>query len=99
LDQLTGELCDLLVPELDGGLRRLKRNTLPLKMALHFLSGRAFTLGGDLGLLEGRPLLLELSLYLLACALLLTELLPTEASEATLPTRSTPSRSTSLAFS
>jgi hypothetical protein len=45
-------------------------------MALRFLPGQAFTLEGGLSLLEGRPLLLELSLCLLARALLLTELLP-----------------------
>jgi hypothetical protein len=39
LDQLTGEPRDLIVSELDGGLRHLKRGTLPLKMALRFLSG------------------------------------------------------------
>jgi hypothetical protein len=49
---------------------------LPLKMALCFLPGRAFTLEGSLGLLEGGLLLLEPSLRLLARALLLKELLP-----------------------
>jgi hypothetical protein len=39
LDQLTEELRDLLVPELDGGLHLLKHSMLPLKMALRFLSG------------------------------------------------------------
>jgi hypothetical protein len=76
LDQLTGEPHDLLVLELDGGLCLLKRGTLPLKMALHFLPGQAFALDGGLGLLEGGPLLLELILHLLACAFLLLELLP-----------------------
>jgi hypothetical protein len=45
-------------------------------MALHFLSSQAFALEGGLSLLEGGPLLLELSLRLLARTLLLTELLP-----------------------
>jgi hypothetical protein len=76
LDQLTGEPRDLLVPGLDGGLRLLKRSMLPLKMALALPLGPRFALKGGLGLLEGGPLLLELSLHLMACALLLTELLP-----------------------
>jgi hypothetical protein len=76
LDQLAEQPRDLLVPELDGGLRHLKRIALPFKMALHFLSSQAFALEGGLSLLEGGPLLLELSLCLLARTLLLTELLP-----------------------
>jgi hypothetical protein len=60
-------------------------------MALRFLPGRAFALEGGLGLLEGRPLLLELSIRLLARAFLLTELLPHRGS--------VPNRSASLAFS
>jgi hypothetical protein len=52
LDQLTGEPGDLLVPELDGGMRLLKRGALPLELALCFLPGRASALEGSLASLR-----------------------------------------------
>jgi hypothetical protein len=53
-------------------------------MAPRFLAGRAFALEGDLGLLDGGLLLLELSLRLLAHALHLTELLPHRSKQSNL---------------
>jgi hypothetical protein len=75
LDQHAREPRDLLVKELEGCLRRFLRGTLPLKLALRFLSGQTLTPEGGQSLLEDRPLLLELSLHLLAHAPLLLELL------------------------
>jgi hypothetical protein len=75
LDQLAREPRDLLIPELEGSLRLLQRGVLPLELALCFLPHYAFALEGGSSLLKGGPLLLEMSLRLLACALLLLELL------------------------
>jgi hypothetical protein len=58
-DQLPVEPRDLLLPLLQRRLRSLKRSTLPLKRRL--------------GLDEGGPLLLELTLSLLASGALLLE--------------------------
>jgi hypothetical protein len=68
LDQLAGQPRDLLISELDGGLRRLKRSALPLKMALHFLSGRTFALegGSSIVLLVLKDLLAN---FILTCTL------------------------------
>jgi hypothetical protein len=67
MDQLPGELRDLRVPELERGSGLPQRGALPLELALRLLPSRA--------LLEGGPLLLELSLHLLTCAPLLAKLL------------------------
>jgi hypothetical protein len=66
LDQLAGEPRDLLISELDGRLRILKRGALLLELALCFLPRRAFALKGGMGLLMGGLLLLEPGLYRLA---------------------------------
>jgi hypothetical protein len=76
LGQLPVEPRDLLVPELNGRLRLLKRGALPLELALRFFPGRAFTLKGGLSILLGGLLLLEPGLCFLARTLLLLELLP-----------------------
>jgi hypothetical protein len=75
LGQLPVEPHDLLVPELEGRLCLLERDTLPLELAMRLLPRHAFALEGGPGLLKGGPLLLEPRFRLLACALLLLKLL------------------------
>jgi hypothetical protein len=65
----------LFIPELEGGPRLLQRSTFRLKLALRLLQRHALTLEGNSGLLESISPLLESSLRLLACALLLPKLL------------------------
>jgi hypothetical protein len=75
LGQLPAEPRDFLVPLLEGCLHVLVRSTLSLQQTPCFLPRHALALEGGLGLSEGSPLLLELSLRLLACAPLLPKLL------------------------
>jgi hypothetical protein len=75
LGQLLVESRDFLIPKLEGSLRLLQHSALLLELALRFLPCHAFVLKDGSGLLKGRPFLLETSFHLLACALLLLELL------------------------
>jgi hypothetical protein len=75
LGQLPVEPRDLVIPLLEGRLCPLKCDALFLEPALRLYPHQMLTLEGGLGLSKGGPLLLELSLRLLACASLLPELL------------------------
>jgi hypothetical protein len=74
LVQLPVKPRDFLVPQLEGRLRLLERGAILLKQTLRLLPLHMLTLEGSPSFSKGGLLLLELSLHLLAHALLLLEL-------------------------
>jgi hypothetical protein len=75
LDEFPDEPRDLCIPKLERSPRLLQRGVHLLELALRFLPSRALTLKGGLSLIEGGPLMLELTLHLLMHAPLLAKLL------------------------
>jgi hypothetical protein len=75
LIQLLVKPRNFIVPLLEGCSRPLERGTLLLKQTLSLLLRQVFSLEGGPSLSKGGPLLLELSLCLLARVPLLSKLL------------------------
>jgi hypothetical protein len=75
LDQLPVEVRGLVFPLLEGRLRPLEHGALLLELTQRLFSRQEFPLECSPGLGKGSPLLLKLGLHLLACGLLLMELL------------------------
>jgi hypothetical protein len=73
LGQLPVEPRDLVILLLEGCPHPLKCGVLLLELALRLFPPQTLTPEGGLGLGEGGPLLLELSLRVLACDLFLPE--------------------------